>query len=173
MKSTEKLQAIADEELLARTEATAITPEEGDLVSPEGAPGTEAARQAAQQAGIAPEGRYAADTFEDAKTGEPFVFSGYRGEGKSADEIYTGVQMPVAGKARYVAATEEQARNYGDQITSEKVQLSKPLVIRTDQEWRNLTKQAGWQFPNPFGTEPDTMAQMSEESCSDCARPRI
>jgi hypothetical protein len=157
-----ELQAIADEELLARTEATAITPEEGDLVSPEGAPGTEAARQAAQQAGVAPEGRYAADTFEDAKTGEPFVFSGYRGEGKTADEIYTGAQMPVAGKARYVAATEEQARNYGDQITSEKVQLSKPLVIRTDQEWRNLTKQAGWQFPNPFGTEPDTMAQMSE-----------
>jgi DNA repair protein RadC len=49
-----ELQAIADEELLARTEATAITPEEGDLVGPEGAPGTEAARQAAQQAGVAP-----------------------------------------------------------------------------------------------------------------------
>jgi DNA repair protein RadC len=157
-----RLQEIANEELLGRTEAIAPPVSEERVVSPEGAPGTEAARQAAQQAGVAPEGRYAADTFEDAKTGEPFVFSGYRGEGKTADEIYTGAQMPVAGKARYVAATEEQARNYGDQITSEKVQLSKPLVIRTDQEWRNLTKQAGWQFPNPFGTEPDTMAQMSE-----------
>jgi hypothetical protein len=157
-----RLQEIANEELLGRTEAIAPPVSEERVVSPEGAPGTEAARQAAQQAGVAPEGRYAADTFEDAKTGEPFVFSGYRGEGKTADEIYTGAQMPVAGKARYVAATEEQARNYGDQITSEKVQLSKPLVIRTDQEWRNLTKQAGWQFPNPFGTEPDTMTQMSE-----------
>jgi hypothetical protein len=157
-----RLQEIANEELLGRTEAITPPVSEERVVSPEGAPRTEAARQAAQQAGVAPEGRYAADTFEDAKTGEPFVFSGYRGEGKTADEIYTGAQMPVAGKARYVAATEEQARNYGDQITSEKVQLSKPLVIRTDQEWRNLTKQAGWQFPNPFGTEPDTMAQMSE-----------
>jgi DNA repair protein RadC/GNAT superfamily N-acetyltransferase len=158
-----RLQEIANEELLGRTEAIAPPVSEERVVSPEGAPGTEAARQAAQQAGVAPEGRYAADTFEDAKTGEPFVFSGYRGEGKTADEIYTGAQMPVAGKARYVAATEEQARNYGDQITSEKIQLSKPLVIRTDQEWRSLTKQAGWQFPNPFGTEPDTMAQMSED----------
>ena len=49
-----ELQAIADEELLARTEAAAVAPEKRGIVGAEGAPGTEAARQAAQQAGVAP-----------------------------------------------------------------------------------------------------------------------
>jgi hypothetical protein len=49
-----RLQEIANEELLGRTEAIAPPVSEERVVSPEGAPGTEAARQAAQQAGVAP-----------------------------------------------------------------------------------------------------------------------
>jgi hypothetical protein len=101
------------------------------------------------------------EEFSKAQTGKPFEFVGYRGEGKSASEIYTGAQIPIAGKAKYVAATEEQARNYGDKISLEKVSLKNPLVIRNDQEWRSLTREAGWQFPNPFGTDPETMTELS------------
>jgi hypothetical protein len=49
-----RLQEIANEELLGRTEAITPPVSEERVVSPEGAPGTEAARQAAQQAGVAP-----------------------------------------------------------------------------------------------------------------------
>jgi DNA repair protein RadC/GNAT superfamily N-acetyltransferase len=49
-----RLQEIANEELLGRTETITPPISEERVVSPEGAPGTEAARQAAQQAGVAP-----------------------------------------------------------------------------------------------------------------------
>jgi DNA repair protein RadC/GNAT superfamily N-acetyltransferase len=49
-----RLQEIANEELLGRTETITPPVSEERVVSPEGAPGTEAARQAAQQAGVAP-----------------------------------------------------------------------------------------------------------------------
>jgi GNAT superfamily N-acetyltransferase len=49
-----RLQEIANEELLGRTETITPPISEERVISPEGAPGTEAARQAAQQAGVAP-----------------------------------------------------------------------------------------------------------------------
>ena len=100
--------------------------------------------------------------FEEAKTGVPFEFDGYRGEGKDKSEVYAGAQVPVAGKATYVAKTEEDAKFYGENVNQEKVKLNNPLVIRNDDEWRTLTKSAGWPFPNPFGLPEDQMSALSE-----------
>lgn len=89
--------------------------------------------------------------FSAAETGKPITIAGWRGTGKSKAEIYRGAQVPIAGKGRYVASTEKEARLYGDQITTETVALQNPLVIRSDDEWRRLTRAAGWKYPNPYG----------------------
>ena len=100
--------------------------------------------------------------FEEAKTGVPFEFDGYRGQGKDKSEVYAGAQVPVAGKATYVAKTEDDAKFYGQNVTNEKVTLNNPLVIRNDDEWRALTRSAGWEFPNPFGLPENQMSKLSE-----------
>jgi GNAT superfamily N-acetyltransferase len=81
-----RLQEIANEELLGRTEAIAPPVSEERVVSPEGAPGTEAARQAAQQVGVAP-----------AKTTAPeetvrVYHSGSVGEGETGRFVSTNLE---------------------------------------------------------------------------------
>jgi len=96
------------------------------------------------------------------QTGQPFTFEGFRGEGKPKEEVYTGARIAVGGEGRYIADTEESAKNYGDQVARETVTLNNPLVIRNDDEWRTLTRQAGWRFPNPFGLEEPVVKRMTE-----------
>jgi hypothetical protein len=111
---------------------------------------------------VVPEIKKPAVKFEEAKTGVPFEFDGYRGEGKNKKEIYAGAQVPVVGKGFYVAKNEDEAKFYGENISKAKVKLDNPLVIRTDNDWRALTKSAGWEFPNPFSFPEDQMIKMSE-----------
>jgi hypothetical protein len=101
-------------------------------------------------------------TLGDVETGKPFTFEGFRGEGKPKEEVYTGARVPIGGEARYIADTEESARNYGDQITREKVSLRNPLVIRNDDQWRALTRQAGWKYPNPFSLDEPVVKRMTD-----------
>src|SRR5262249_3988483 len=37
-------------------------------------------------------------------------------------------------------------------------ELNNPLVIESDDQWRALTRQAGWRFPNPAGAPPEEIA---------------
>lgn len=101
-----------------------------------------------------------------ARTGQPIQFDGYRGAGKTAEEIYTGAQVPVVGKGTYVAATEQDAALYGSNIIRVPVKLNNPLVIRTDEEWRALTQSAGWRNANPvtFAKTGEVDAQMAQTS---------
>jgi hypothetical protein len=97
----------------------------------------------------------------NAVTGRPINISGWRGVGKQKSEIYSTVQLPVAGNGRYIASTEAEARDYGDKVTQETMRLDSPLVVRTDDEWRALTREAGWRFPNPFGHEASTVEKIT------------
>ena len=100
-----------------------------------------------------------------ARTGKPLEFRGYRGEGKPKEEIYRpgGSAVPAAGNGRYVAITESDAGFYGDRISNEDVRLQNPLVIRTDDEWRALTREAGWRFPN-LTFSPEAEVKKSTEA---------
>ena len=90
----------------------------------------------------------------DAQTGQPFRFVGFRGAGRARDEVYNGPQVAFAGDARYVAPTEDLARQYGDDITQEAVELANPLVLRTDEEWRALQQQ-GLPMPDTMMAQAD------------------
>lgn len=95
----------------------------------------------------------------EAETGKSFTATLYHGSGADPSQIYMDVQYPVAGKGRYYAMTQKQAKAYGDQVDVEDVTLQNPLVVRDDSEWRAVTQAAGWKYPNMFGSsEQDIMA---------------
>src|SRR6185312_7188021 len=66
-----------------------------------------------------------------------------------------GAQVPVLGSGRYGTTSREHAASFGPTITEHTARLSNPLVIASDAEWRALTRDAGWQYPNPFGLPPE------------------
>lgn len=113
------------------------------------APQSASARKSAGKAAPMPE----------AETGKPFTATLYHGSGADPSEIYTGVEYPVAGKGRYFAMTQNQAKAYGAQVDAEDITLKNPLVVRDDSEWRAVTQAAGWKYPNMFGSsEEDIIA---------------
>lgn len=94
-----------------------------------------------------------------AETGKPFKATLYRGEGKPKSEIYTIIEKPVLGKGLYLAFNEADARFYGEKISKIEVSLENPLVIKTDDDWRAVTR--GWAntWQKPHGM---TKEQVSE-----------
>lgn len=67
---------------------------------------------------------------------------------------------PIAGSGRYYAFNEDFAKTFGPQIEKAAVSdlVSNPYVIRSDEQWRALTREAGWSAPNPFGADPAKVA---------------
>jgi hypothetical protein len=82
-------------------------------------------------------------SLESAETGEPFAATLKRGEGKNLGE-----RPSVAGGAQYSTPSERHAQSFGA-VRDVDVRMKKPLVIENDDQWRTLTQQAGWKFPNP------------------------
>jgi hypothetical protein len=99
--------------------------------------------------------------FSKVKTGKPMSVTMYQGRGKDKSQIYSDVQYPVAGQGGYYAPTGAEASKYGN-VVQTKVDLKNPLVITNDDEWRSLTKEAGWQFPNPTGLPEDQVKTQSD-----------
>lgn len=97
-----------------------------------------------------------------AETGKAFTATLYHGSGADPSEIYVGTQYPVAGKGRYYAMSEKQAKAYGDTIDVESVTLKNPIVVRDDTEWRALTDAAGWQYPNMFGMKDEEIISAAD-----------
>ncbi len=94
-------------------------------------------------------------SLKDARTGRPISARLLRGTGKMTSPYNElGAQVPILGQARYTTPSREYAEYFGSNVTEVDVRLENPLVIRTDAEWRELTNQAGWAFPNPFGQDP-------------------
>jgi hypothetical protein len=101
--------------------------------------------------------------WEKVKTGKAVTLTLYQGRGESAAKIYADVQVPVAGKGQYYAATGEDAVKYGD-VKKYNITLENPLVITTDDEWRDLAKKkAGWQYLNPFGLEEKELKKITQD----------
>ena len=92
--------------------------------------------------------------FRSAKTGQPFRTKLLRGQGtdKSPYSQYVP-QEPILGKGFWTTPSREYASIFGKNITEHDVFIENPLVIRTDEEWRDLIKQAGWKYANPFGQD--------------------
>lgn len=84
----------------------------------------------------------------------------FRGHGRAdRGAAYNGTEVPILGDGRYYAFDRESATKYGPNVEERTLELRNPLVINSDQEWRDLTDEAGWKFPNPRGQQPDAVRQ--------------
>lgn len=87
---------------------------------------------------------------------------GYRGFGRadqaSAYNPAVG-SNPLLGRGHYFAFTPEGASEFGPQVETRPLDFQNPLIIRSDDQWRALTRAAGWQFPNPYGQPPERLAE--------------
>ena len=102
-------------------------------------------------------GQKAITKIEEAETGKPFAGKMFHGSGRAdPSEVYNplGAQIPILGPGRYSTPVEEAARAYGPDVEEVDVRIKNPLVIRTDDHWRTLTQEAGWEYPNLFGLDP-------------------
>ena len=91
----------------------------------------------------------------------------YRGSGRadphSAYNQGVGPQSePIAGPGRYYAFNKGDAQTFGPSVASLEMPVQNPLVIRDGNVWRELTRKAGWQTPNPFGTSEVQMREMTQ-----------
>lgn len=97
----------------------------------------------------------------EAVTGRPFRADMLRGEGGTRPQPRG--DMSILGEGRYTTPDDKYALSFADDeagnvigsVAKHQVQLDNPLVIDSDEQWRALTKAAGWQFPNPG--PPDLM----------------
>ena len=87
----------------------------------------------------------------------PKVFRGYGREDRG--KAYSGAALPILGEGRYYSFTREEAQEFGPEIEERELDLQNPLVIKSDDQWRALTKEAGWPFPNPFGLSEAEVAK--------------
>lgn len=98
-----------------------------------------------------------------AESEKPFTATLYHGSGANPADIYMDVQYPVAGQGRYYAMSEEQAMAYGDQVDVEEVTLENPIVVRDDEDWREVTGAAGWPYSNMFGASEQEVIQAADD----------
>lgn len=76
----------------------------------------------------------------------------YRGYGREKKEAaYNYMPEPILGKGKYYAFDKKIAQKYGPKIEETEIDLKNPLIIRSDVQWRDLTKKARWEYSNPFG----------------------
>ena len=86
----------------------------------------------------------------------------FRGSGRTEQgEAYSGPAVPILGPGRYYAFSREAAEKFGPEVKQAEFAPKNPLVIRSDEEWKALTKEAGWKFPNPFGLEEAQIRQQT------------
>lgn len=78
----------------------------------------------------------------------PFTAKTYRGTGRvDAGAVYNPLVKAVGGvlgnDVEYHAMTPEQAKRYGPIVSSHEVSLTKPLIVRSDRDWRAIAAAAG------------------------------
>lgn len=100
---------------------------------------------------------------KDAKTGKVFTTTLYHGQGATKEEVYNVLEKPILGEGKYYATSEKEAKFYGDNVTTEKITLNNPLVIDSDTEWRKLTMEAKWRFPNPIGMDKEIISSYIDD----------
>lgn len=85
------------------------------------------------------------------------LYRGYGREDQRAAYNSLAGNIPIMGEGRYYALSEDEAKEFGPNVETLKPEFKNPLVIRSGQEWTALTKEAGWEFPNPFGRDPTVL----------------
>lgn len=84
----------------------------------------------------------------------------YHGHGRDSKQIaYNGLAVPILGNASYYAMSGREAKRFGPNLKVRQDTGLNPLLITNDVQWRALTKAAGWEFPNPYGTPEPQMRQ--------------
>lgn len=101
----------------------------------------------------------------EATTGKAASLKGFRGTGRSDREAAYTIRgsAPVLGDGKYFAIEKAGATGFGPKVVSESVQLRNPLVIDSDEQWRKLAKEAGWEFPNPVRFGDKGVEQMNKD----------
>lgn len=89
----------------------------------------------------------------------------YRGSGRAdKGSTYNGAAVPIAGEGLYYAFDRDEAKRYGPTVEERTTgELQNPLIIRSDEEWRALVKDAGWDIPNPFGRSREVLESMTQQ----------
>lgn len=90
----------------------------------------------------------------------------YRGSGRAdAAAAYNGTAVPIAGPGHYWSFSREHAESFGPKIEEGRTveAVRNPLIIRDGEQWRALTKEAGWDVPNPFGKSAEDVAAMTQK----------
>ena len=88
----------------------------------------------------------------------------YRGYGrKDRKTAYSGGAVPIMGKGEYYTYTEKKAKRYGDKVEEIGVEFNNPLVIDSAEQWREITKELGWEFPNPTGRDEKTLLNITDK----------
>ncbi len=92
------------------------------------------------------------------------IFRGYGREKQEAAYFGTS-RVPVAGPGRYFSFDEAHAATFGPNLERQTLGavVRNPLIVRGDEDWRALTKKAGWEFPNPFGKSDAEMTRLVAE----------
>lgn len=112
---------------------------------------------------VAPEALPKPARLDEAQSGKPFGGLLFRGSGRPKEEIYRTLQEPILGPGQYTTPSMEFAKSFGPKVEQVKASLQNPLVIRTDLQWRELTKEAGWEYPNPIRFSPEGQAKSKLE----------
>ena len=102
-------------------------------------------------------------TPESPAPAEGQAFTVYRGSGRAEQgSAYNPVELggvstsePLFKGATYSAFDPNVAAQFGPNVEQATVTLRNPLVLTNDAEWRALTQQAGWKYPNPTGLPPE------------------
>jgi hypothetical protein len=89
-------------------------------------------------------------SLKDAKTGVPFTFSGFRGEGKN----YKNKRPSTMGGARYVADDPTYASQFGDVTDNHIIHIENPYVVNGPEEWIALTNSANVYPKMSFAESP-------------------
>ncbi|MDH2400459.1 hypothetical protein QCM77_10990 [Bradyrhizobium sp. SSUT18] len=88
----------------------------------------------------------------------------FRGYGRQTKESgYNGTAVPILGDGKYFAFHEDAAKDFGPQVERAGIGSigQNPLVITDGEQWRALTKQAGWETPNPHGRSAEKVAEQT------------
>lgn len=86
----------------------------------------------------------------------------FRGSGREDKaSAYNGTAVPLLGNGKYSAFDAKDAAEFGPTVDQGKLDLANPLVVKSDEQWRALTKEAGWPVPNPSGMLPAEVEAMT------------
>lgn len=105
---------------------------------------------AANEAGNA-NGAVANETAAAAAIDGRSIYRGYGRDNKLSAYGERSTGVPIAGNAKYYTFDKAAAKKYGPKVEEKTLDLENPLVITDGQQWRALTKEAGWEYPNPSG----------------------